>query len=120
QADGIWNIHEVDICRLILKGLSAGGVHLKNIGLISPYKAQVTSLRSMVAEEFGADSEYVEPHPARPPSGTKLAFLFLPRFVVARVDVHTIDKYQGRDKDIILFSMVRSNPDNDVGCAYMS
>ena len=31
------------------------------------------------------------------------------------VDVFTIDKYQGRDKDCILLSLVRSNKNHDIG-----
>ncbi|VFQ84275.1 unnamed protein product [Cuscuta campestris] len=38
------------------------------------------------------------------------------QFVSTSVEIHTIDKYQGRDKDCILVSFVRSN-ENPKGCA---
>jgi len=31
-----------------------------------------------------------------------------------RVEVHTIDKYQGRDKECVIVSLVRSNPNGNV------
>ncbi|KAK9768425.1 DNA replication endonuclease-helicase Dna2 [Basidiobolus ranarum] len=33
----------------------------------------------------------------------------------SNIEIHTIDKYQGRDKDCILISLVRSNPAQNVG-----
>ena len=35
------------------------------------------------------------------------------------VEVNTVDKYQGRDKSIILVSFVRSNKDGPVSSLYM-
>lgn len=32
-----------------------------------------------------------------------------------RVEVSTIDKYQGRDKECVIISLVRSNPDQQIG-----
>ena len=31
------------------------------------------------------------------------------------VEVHTVDRFQGRDKDVIVMSMVRSNAENLIG-----
>eukprot|EP01134_Creolimax_fragrantissima_P005432 CFRG5432T1 len=90
HTDGIWNNHEVDICRAILNVLIMGGISTRNVGLISPYRGQVSSLRTMI-------TKYFTPIQA------------------SRLDVYTVDKYQGRDKDVILLSMVRSNTAKEVG-----
>jgi DNA replication ATP-dependent helicase Dna2 len=34
------------------------------------------------------------------------------------IEVHTVDKFQGRDKDCILVSLVRSNPNKNVSFTY--
>lgn len=35
-----------------------------------------------------------------------------------RVEVNTIDKYQGRDKSIIIVSFVRNSNEENVSCLY--
>ena len=35
---------------------------------------------------------------------------------IKSLDVHTVDKFQGKDKDCIVISFVRSNPDGHVKC----
>ncbi|KGP77456.1 MULTISPECIES: serine/threonine-protein kinase [Paenibacillus] len=34
---------------------------------------------------------------------------------IKNIEVNTVDAYQGKDKDIVIFSTVRSNKDNDIG-----
>ena len=59
------------------------------IGIVTPYKSQVRAIKDqlyrLLRNQFGADcpQEYIE--------------------------VNTVDGYQGREKDIIIFSCVRSN-----------
>ncbi|CAG9466793.1 unnamed protein product [Pedinophyceae sp. YPF-701] len=60
------------------------------VGVISPYKAQVRAVRSKLAEALGEEA-------------------------AAKVDVNTIDGFQGREKDIVLFSTVRSQPGRHIG-----
>lgn len=54
-----------------------------SVGIISPYKSQVKLLKDSFEQALGAE-------------GARL------------VDINTIDGFQGREKDIILFSCVRS------------
>lgn len=53
-----------------------------SVGVISPYKSQVKLLRESFAQALGEE-------------GARM------------VDINTIDGFQGREKDIILFSCVR-------------
>ena len=70
----------------ILIGLVEGGeVDLSDIGIVTPYAGQVRAIRDMVPESLQS------------------------------VEVRTVDGYQGREKDVIIFSCVRSNKDGNVG-----
>lgn len=85
---GMINDVEVQIIRTLVKGLIICGVKESDIGIISPYRAQVNRLEE--------DS-----------------FLF--SATKAGLEVSTIDRYQGRDKNVILVSMVRSNKSGKTG-----
>ena len=54
------------------------------LGIISPYKAQIKELR-------------------------KALDTTLPRAMSQQIEVNTVDGFQGREKDVILFSCVRTN-----------
>jgi len=70
----------------ILIGLVEGGeVDLSDIGIVTPYAGQVRAIRDMIPESLQS------------------------------VEVRTVDGYQGREKDVIIFSCVRSNKDGNVG-----
>jgi superfamily I DNA and/or RNA helicase len=66
-----------------------------SIGVITPYTAQVVLLKSMIA----SDQEFRQLMMKNPLS----------------IEVNSVDAYQGRERDIILFSAVRSNPKGNVG-----
>ncbi len=61
------------------------------IGIISPYKAQVVILK-----------EFVEQNPLLQP-------------VISQLVIDTVDSFQGRERDIIYISMVRSNSRGEIG-----
>lgn len=65
---------------------------VRNIGIISPYKAQVTLLQESLA---GAE--------------------FIPEFIAANLAVNTVDSFQGQERDIIYISLVRSNEKGEIG-----
>ena len=56
-----------------------------DIGIITPYAGQVRAIRDALPELYES------------------------------VEVHTVDGYQGREKEVIIFSCVRSNSDGIVG-----
>ena len=62
-----------------------GGLDLKDIGIVTPYAGQVRAIRDLLPESL------------------------------QEVEVRTIDGYQGREKDVIIFSCVRSNSDGNIG-----
>ena len=62
-----------------------------DIGLISPYRAQVKYLRHLIG---------------------RLSF-FKP--FRSMISVNTVDGFQGQERDIIVISLVRSNEDGDIG-----
>lgn len=65
---------------------------VENIGVISPYKAQVIHLQ----EEL-------------PPA------IELPEHLQGKMAVNTIDSFQGQERDIIYISLVRSNDKGEIG-----
>ncbi|KAK9831922.1 hypothetical protein WJX84_005070 [Apatococcus fuscideae] len=85
------NTVEAEVVLLILGKLLSRFPQLKeqqNIGIISPYKAQVKLLQEHL-KELGAHK--------------------------SAVDVASIDGFQGREKDIIIFSTVRSKAGKSIG-----
>ena len=62
-----------------------------DVGVISPYRAQVQHLRSLIKKR-----EYFKP------------FRHL-------ITVNTVDGFQGQERDIILISLVRSNDEGQIG-----
>uniref|UniRef100_A0A034WE61 DNA replication ATP-dependent helicase/nuclease n=1 Tax=Bactrocera dorsalis TaxID=27457 RepID=A0A034WE61_BACDO len=84
------NYCEAAIIMHIVEKLLLAGYAPARIGVIAPYRAQVELLLNLTAQ--------FELHHN---TGTsKLSF--------ASVEVNTVDQYQGRDKDIILFSGTRT------------
>lgn len=69
-----------------------GGIKADDIAVISPFHAQVSLIQSQV-KLFTRDSSVS----------------------LEGIEVSTIDKYQGKDKDVILVSFVRCNPEKRVG-----
>lgn len=56
-----------------------GGVKGNSVGVIAPFRAQVALLKKIVASDINKD-----------------------------VEVNTVDQYQGRDKDVIIFSCTKT------------
>jgi regulator of nonsense transcripts 1 len=65
--------------------LEPGDLLISDIGIVTPYAGQVRAIRDNLTESLQG------------------------------VEVRTVDGYQGREKDVIIFSCVRSNKDGNVG-----
>ena len=62
-----------------------------DVGLISPYKAQVQYLRQLIKRD---------------------AFFKPYRHLIT---INTVDGFQGQERDVILISLVRANEDGQIG-----
>ncbi|MFC2291053.1 MAG: ATP-binding protein, partial [Prevotella denticola] len=62
-----------------------------DVGIISPYRAQVQYLRSLIKKR-----EFFKPYRSL-------------------VSVNTVDGFQGQERDVILISLVRSNEEGQIG-----
>lgn len=63
-----------------------------NIGIISPYKAQVEVIKEIFEEAYGDHEE-----------------------IKSKVAINTVDSFQGQERDIIYISLVRSNEKSIIG-----
>ena len=64
---------------------------IKNIGIITPYKAQ-----SGLLQELFEDSDIHDD-------------------IKSKIAIHTVDSFQGQERDIVYISMVRSNTKGEIG-----
>lgn len=84
----IVNDTEIVLVRTVVSGLLACGMDASSIGLICPFRAQLRMLEECPT---------------------------LSRWKSCGLEMSTIDRYQGRDKDVIVLSFVRSNSKGKVG-----
>jgi len=82
-----YNEGEARIVFAILKRLLLLGLQPQDVGVISPYDDQVAHIRERLADEGIPDE----------------------------VEVKTVDGFQGREKEVIVVSFVRSNPRREIG-----
>ena len=113
----------------ILEAFVGLGVDPSQIGVISPYKAQLTAIRNMLnasahatattATKAAATNHSSTTSAAAPASAAATSAAATPLASASSrallVESATVDRFQGRDKDMILLSLVRSNPEGHVG-----
>jgi len=92
EGDSKFNVIEAErVLNLVGLVLRARELTIADIGIVTPYVAQVRRLRSMMRQVI--------------PPGTD------PR----ALEVASVDAFQGREKELIIFSAVRSNPRGNMG-----
>ena len=90
KGSSISNEVEAEICMEILKSfVGVKGTSAESIGIMSVYNMQVNLIQQKVKSGHSSFADLVE--------------------------VHTVDKFQGRDKSVILISFVRSNSEHHCG-----
>ncbi|KAJ7721055.1 AAA domain-containing protein [Mycena metata] len=80
------NENEATVVKNWVDRLISSGVQPTQIAVISPYQAQVTLLTSLIRPQYGPELE-----------------------------IGTVDGMQGREKDAVIISLVRSNETREVG-----
>ncbi len=81
-----YNFQEAKAVQAILQALLACGLKPEWIGVITPYEDQRLLLKRLLADN-----------------------------VYRTVEIHTVDGFQGREKEAIILSLVRANPRGEVG-----
>ncbi|OGE48202.1 hypothetical protein PENARI_c031G03285 [Penicillium arizonense] len=85
QGNRVVNHMEVFLCAQLVESFIACGIPARNIGVITFYRSQLSLLRQSLRRH------------------------------IPDLEMHTTDKFQGRDKEVIILSCVRSNTENNVG-----
>ncbi|KAJ5899126.1 Dna2/Cas4 domain of unknown function DUF83, partial [Penicillium taxi] len=85
QGQRVVNHLEVTLCSQMVESFTACGIPARNIGVITFYRSQLSLLRQSL------------------------------RHFSPELEIHTTDKFQGRDKEVVILSCVRSNAENHVG-----
>lgn len=80
-----YNDMEAYVVHLHIKRLLESGVSKEHIGVIAPYNAQVSFLKKLLHAEY------------------------------PQIEISTVDGFQGREKEVIILSLVRSNNLRSVG-----
>jgi len=89
QTASKFNEGEVELVKVVYKDLRLNqNLEKEEIGVISPYKAQVDLIRASLA---GLEADG------------------------SRCEVSTVDGFQGREKEVIILTLVRSNPMKEIG-----
>lgn len=86
-----YNTHEAKIVIKEMERLLRAGVPPSEIGLISPYSAQVKLLTGMILGEQGDSGE------------------------LGAIEIDSVDAFQGREKEAVIVSLVRSNREGQLG-----
>jgi len=79
------NEMEAAVVKMHVKNLIAAGVRDEDMAVITPYNAQLAVLSSTLKETYPG------------------------------IELGSVDGFQGREKEAVIVSLVRSNPDRDVG-----
>ncbi|SPO21756.1 related to HCS1 - DNA helicase A [Ustilago trichophora] len=107
-ADSKSNVHEVELVVKHLEELFKRGVQAGQVTILTPYSAQVALLHSVIRSHKFAGSP-------NPNSTSKSSSNTTGAINADEIELGTIDSMQGREKDIVILSLVRSNPELQVG-----
>jgi len=81
------NLGEVDLVLKVIQELLDAGAQESHIGVISPYSAQVSEIKKVLKNKH----------------------------LAGKISVSTVDAFQGREQEVIIISMVRSNIHGNIG-----
>lgn len=98
----ITNTTESRLVTQLTLSLLSLGVPANEVGIIAFYRSQLALLRSSLTSAHTQTQSSESIAPVKSPD-------------VAAVELHTADKFQGRDKEVVIVSCVRSNENSVVG-----
>lgn len=110
---GVSSKYNVGECLIVLKhvkSLTSSGLTESDIGIISPYSAQVGKLRKLLRSGFIDDEEEIEMM-----KNLSLSTSTGNPNIFPNIEISTVDGFQGREKEVIILSLVRSNDQREVG-----
>ena len=94
----VTNPMEVSVTGQVVETLLTVGVPASDIGVVTLYRSQLALLKQSIRSQSTSGSSV----------GNGSAHSGI-------VEMHTADKFQGRDKEVVVLSLVRSNDTNNVG-----
>lgn len=110
---------EVDVVCSLLRGLhcSTRRNASLSIGIITPYRAQMKALQQMIAQQRVLTTTISPPawHGSSSSSGGPVCPVPAAAEWWDRVEINTVDGFQGREKDIMILSTVRTNRAGGIG-----
>lgn len=101
SSQGIINPLEILLVKLIIDSLEFGGINLSRVGIITPYRSQVRYLENYLK----SGNIWNDKHSSQEPS-------------LSNPVISTVDKFQGRDMDVIIISTVRCNLNGSVSSLF--
>ena len=93
----------ISLTRTWLIGVLAKYLRGEDIGIIAPYVAQV----SLLTRLLNSDEKYRQRFSTTLGDRRKLQ--------LHTIDIKTVDGFEGREKEVIIFSTVRNNPSGQIG-----
>jgi hypothetical protein len=104
------NASEARVVLSIVSSLLTHGLSAADMGVVTPYMGQVRALRDLFARAGGSDEGRGELRRRDEQLGISLRM-----GPFAGLEVMSVDGFQGREKEVIIFSCVRSNSQGNVG-----
>ena len=99
QGESKSNENEAEIVMKFIDELVAAGIRKESIAVITPYNAQVALISGLIRERYPPDVLAAT-------SGERQA---------SPIECGSVDGFQGREKEVIVLSLVRSNAKKEVG-----
>lgn len=118
EEDSTLNEGEAAVAIAHAKRLVDDGVQATNIGIIAPYAAQVCLNQRLEIVKFSYSEK--RKWPRTPFQVVLLKMLKSNENKLKDMEISTVDGFQGREKEVIIISMVRSNTKKEVLCISVS
>ncbi|KAM7223995.1 hypothetical protein V8F06_000468 [Rhypophila decipiens] len=98
KGNRIVNPCEAKVVAQLVDALLTVGVPAEEIGVMTHYRSQLALLKHAVKGTLSGTASSTSSHAAAP-----------------NIEMHTADRFQGRDKDVVVLSLVRSNEQCSIG-----